>query len=153
MTAQLALSNAWLSSGNLINARSSADHFLGTALSTPDPYFRALAWDLKARLAMAAGDDKGAREHIDQALSILENFVVPMAAWQVNATAREWNLRIKNGRAAEMHRADAAGYIIGVANSFMPDEPLRASFLAAAPIQGIVGQHPDKRRGCTSATS
>jgi hypothetical protein len=45
MTAQLGLSNVWLLSGNILNARLEADLFLESALSTADPHMQALAWE------------------------------------------------------------------------------------------------------------
>jgi len=53
MTAQLGLSNVWLSAGNLASAGGEADSFLESALSTADPHIQALAWEMKTRIAMA----------------------------------------------------------------------------------------------------
>jgi len=44
MMAQLGLSNVWLLSGNILNARLEADLLLESALSTADPHMQALAW-------------------------------------------------------------------------------------------------------------
>jgi len=40
--------------------------------------------------------------------------------------------------AAEAHRARAETHLLAIANSFAPDEPLRQSFLAAAPVSRIL---------------
>jgi hypothetical protein len=64
MKAHLESSNAWLLSGNIVNARTAADVFLKSALSTSDPYLQALAWDLQARVALAESDLPAARESI-----------------------------------------------------------------------------------------
>jgi tetratricopeptide (TPR) repeat protein len=138
MTAQLGLSDTWLAAEDLGNARNTCDLFRGSALSTSDPYFRALAWDRMARLAMLSKDSDAAQGYVDQALSVVKDFVVPMAAWQVNATAHDWNLQAKRDRAAAAHRTAAVRHILSIANSFAADEPLRASFLAAAPVQRIL---------------
>jgi len=138
MTAQLGLSDTWLAAGDLRNARNSCDLFLSSALSTSDPYFRALAWDRMARFAMFAQDWDAAQGYVDQALSVVKNFAVPMAAWQVYATAHDWNFEAKRDRAAQAHRAAAVRHILSIADSFAPDEPLRASFLAAAPVRRIL---------------
>jgi len=89
MTAHLESSNAWLLSGT---SRTHAAQltFLESTLSTADPHLQALAWDLKARVAMAESDLHGARESIQQALAILDKFEILVAAWQVYATA--WHL-------------------------------------------------------------
>jgi len=39
--------------------------------------------------------------------------------------------------AAEAHRARAETHLLAIANSFAPGEPLRQSFLAAAPVSRI----------------
>jgi len=55
MTAQLETANAWLLSGNILNARADGDDFLESALSTADPHLQELAWDLKTRVATSKG--------------------------------------------------------------------------------------------------
>src|SRR4030095_6487036 len=74
MTAQLGLSEVWLQSRDLIQARSNAPGFLQAALSTADPYLQALAWELQARVAMAEQDSASAEKSIQKALVILESF-------------------------------------------------------------------------------
>jgi hypothetical protein len=151
MTAQLESSNAWLMSGDLSGARTAADGFLESALSTADPYLRALAWDLKTRLVMAENDFKCARESIQQALAIVDKFEILVAAWQVYATAWRLYERVKEHKTAEMNRERAETCILKIANSFAPDEPLRATFLAAAPVRRILRDAAGKRpRGSIS---
>src|SRR5215469_5739727 len=87
MNAQLGLSNVWLLSGNVLNARLEADLFLESALSTADPHLQALAWEMKTRVAMSEHDWMGARDYVQQALAIVEKFEVLVPAWQVHATA------------------------------------------------------------------
>jgi DNA-binding winged helix-turn-helix (wHTH) protein/tetratricopeptide (TPR) repeat protein len=138
MMAQLESSNAWLLSGNIVNARTAADGFLKSALSTVDPYLQALAWDLKARVAMAETDLQVARESIQQALAIVDNLETLVAAWQVYATAWRLYQRAKEPKTAETNRKRAEECILQIAGSFDPDEPLRATFLAAAPVRRIL---------------
>ncbi len=140
MTAHLESSNAWLLSGNIVNARSAADGFLESALSIADPHLQALAWDLKARVAMAENDSAGAREHIQQAITIVDKFEILVAAWQVYATAWQLCQQVKEHKTAETNRQQAETCILKIANSFAPDEPLRATFLAAAPVRRIMGE-------------
>ena len=87
MQAQLGTSSAGLETGNLANARQEADCFLESALSTDDPNLQALAWEMKARIAIAAGEWSEAEQSVLQSLAILQRFDVPIAAWQVHATA------------------------------------------------------------------
>ena len=139
LTARLGLSHAWLESGDLANARSEAAVCLESALSTANPYLRALAWEMRSRVAIAERDWNGARDYVGQALAILEEFEVPVAAWRVQATAWDLCLHADDDKAAETHRARAEANILNIANSFASDEPLRQSFLAAAPIRRILG--------------
>jgi tetratricopeptide (TPR) repeat protein len=137
MMSQLGLSEAWMQSGHIANARDNADGFLESALSTCDPYLHALAWEMKARVAMAEKDWKPANEYIENALTVLDKFEVPVAGWQVHATAWDLYQHAKEGKRAEIHRAKAEAYILRLANSFAEDEPLRAAFLAAAAVRRI----------------
>jgi tetratricopeptide (TPR) repeat protein len=139
MTAQLGLSNAWLLSGNIPNARMEADGFLESALATSDPHLQALAWEMQTRVAMAKKDWIGAREYIRQGLAILDKFDVPVAGWQVHATAWHLYRDAKEDQAAETHRARAEASIFKIANSFANDEPLRDSFLSAGAVAQILG--------------
>jgi len=138
MMAQLELSNAWLLSGNMQNARTAADGFLESALSTADPHLQALAWELKTRVAMAEDDLKGARECIQQALAIVDKFEILVAAWQAHGTAWQLYQQVKEHKTAETNRERAETCILKIANSFALDEPLRATFLAAAPVRRIL---------------
>src|SRR5262249_56285352 len=86
MNAVLGVSNVWLASGNLRQARLEADRFLESTLSTAEPNLRALAWDLEARVAMAEKDWKCAEENIEKGLAVLDKFEIPTTAWRVHAT-------------------------------------------------------------------
>jgi tetratricopeptide (TPR) repeat protein len=144
MTARLGLSHVWLESGDVTKARSEAELCLESALSTPSPYLQALAWELKSRIAIADEDWNGAREYVEQALALLKEFEVPVAAWRVHATAWDVYLHAKGHKVAETHRACAKAHILTIASSFAPDEPLRETFLSAAPVRRILGNGKDE---------
>jgi tetratricopeptide (TPR) repeat protein len=138
MMAQLESSNAWLLSGNILNAHSAADGFLESALSTADPHMHALAWELKTRVAMAESDLQRAQESIQQALAIVDKFEILVAAWQVYGTAWQLYQRLKEHKTAETNRERAEICILKIANSFAVDEPLRTTFLASTPVRRIL---------------
>jgi DNA-binding winged helix-turn-helix (wHTH) protein/tetratricopeptide (TPR) repeat protein len=138
LMARLESSNTWLISGDLSRAGNAADSFLESALSTADPHLQTLAWDLTTRVAIAKNDFKGARESIQQALAIVDEFEILVAAWQVYATAWQVFKHLKEHKRAETNRERAETCILKIANSFAPDEPLRATFLAAAPVRRIL---------------
>ena len=138
LTALLESGNACLLSGNIANARIAADDSLKSALSTADPYLQALAWDLKTRVAMAEGELSGAREYIQETLTIVDRFEILVPAWQAHATAWQLFQVAKEHKKAETHRECAETCIIRIADSFASDEPLRATFLSAAPVRRIL---------------
>ena len=140
--ARLESSNTWLISGDLSRAANAADSFLDSALSTDDPHLQTLAWDLTTRVAMAKNDFKSARESIQQALAIVDKFEILVAAWQVYATAWQVFQHLKEHKMAETHHERAENCILKIAHSFAPDEPLRATFLAAAPVRRILRETP-----------
>jgi len=142
MMAHLESSNAWLSSGNIVNARTAADGFLKSALSTSDPYLQALAWDLKARVAMAESNLQGARESIQRALAIVDSSEIQGVAWQIFATASQVCRHAKELKTAGTYRDRAESCILQIVDSFEPDESLRATFLAAAPVRRVLGETP-----------
>jgi DNA-binding winged helix-turn-helix (wHTH) protein/tetratricopeptide (TPR) repeat protein len=156
MQAQLGLSDVWLATGELAKAPAEANHFLESALSTDDPNLQVLAWELTTRVAIAQKNWKDAEEYAQKALATLSNFETPTVAWRADATA--WNLyrHLKNYKAAEIYRKRAEEEILSIANSFDAEEPLRRSFLAAAPVRrildGAVKAKTSRARGSSSAT-
>src|SRR5215468_11248134 len=137
MNAVLGLSNVWLASGDLRQARLEADRFLESTLSTAEPNLHALAWDLEARVAMAEQDWKRAEENIEKGLAVLDKFEIPTTAWRVHATRSDLYRQTRDETAAEAERARAEAIILALADSFAADEPLRHTFLAAAPVRRI----------------
>jgi len=152
MMAQLGLSDVWLQAGNLVNATLHADDFLKSALSTADPNLRAFAWELQARVAMAGQNPKGAEHALREGLEILEVFEVPIAAWRLHATAWDFYRNTINKDMVDYHLESAVSSIWRIADSFPLSEPLRATFLAAAPVQRIIKSAPERsvqeHRGC-----
>lgn len=138
MQAQLGMSRAWLEAGNLANALREADKFLESALSTDDPNLQALAWEMKARIAIAAEEWTEAEPFVSQSLAIVQRFDLPVTAWRVHAAA--WDVYRQLGREdkAEQHRSAAETVVRAIANSFASDEPLREIFFNADPVRRIL---------------
>ena len=138
MQAQVGMTQSFLYAGDLENAHRHADAFLEAALSAAEPNMRARAWEMKARVARAAKDHRGAMECIKNAMAIVDEFEIAMSAWQVHRTA--WNLCADYGDHArgDLHRARAQELILRIADSFEPGEPLRQSFLSAPPVRRIL---------------
>ena len=134
---QLGVVNSWLASGNLQNAGAEAGRLLEAALKTHDPSLQALAWEANARFGIAKKDWKSTEESLQNGLALQEKFAIPTAAWRLDGTAWEFYQQVKNEK-AETHRKRAESCILKIANSFAPDEPLRATFLAAAPVRRVL---------------
>jgi len=112
MSAQLGVTEAWLQSEEIEKASVEADALLQSALQTADPHLQVLAWDMQARIAIVKEDWTRAEDCVHKALVILRRFEVPVAGWQVHATAWRW-LGNHDGR---FHPTDFAAHM----NSFHP---------------------------------
>jgi tetratricopeptide (TPR) repeat protein len=134
--AHLGITAALVRSGDMVHARLEAARCLESAQSTADPNLKALALEMNARVAFADHNLPSSRQHISNALAIVEEFDVPVAAWRVHAAACEL---CPNEEEAERHRAIARETILKIANSFDADEPLRASLLSAALVRPLFG--------------
>ena len=130
-----ALTELWLKKGDLQKARWEAKEFLNASLRTRERTYQALAWEANARVAMIADDHAAAEECITQALSIVERWEIPVAAWRVHATAAEAAIHPEPAR--EQWRLSAQT-IIRLADSLSRIEPLRETFLSAPPIRIIL---------------
>ncbi len=130
-----ALTEVWLKKGDLEKARWEAQEFLTASLNTRERTFQALAWETNARIAMISGDHASVADCIGKALSIVEQWEIPLAAWRVHATAAE------AATAPELAHAQwrlSAETITRLADSLSPTEPLREIFLSAPPIRRIL---------------
>jgi len=134
--AHLGMTAALVRSGDIVNARLEAARCLESAQATADPNLKALALEMNARVALADHNLPGSRRYIHNALAIVEEFDVPVAAWRVHAAACELS---PNQEQAERHRAIARDTLLKIANSFDAHEPLRASLLSAAPVRPLFG--------------
>ena len=139
MTARHGLADAWLIRGSPAEARRHAGVLLEAALASADPHSHAFAWELQARVAAAGQDRQAAEGAIRQALDVLEAHDVPTMAWRVHATA--WEVL---GDALHLERA--ATCVGALADSFPAGEPLRETFLSAAPVKRIVDNLRKARR-------
>jgi DNA-binding winged helix-turn-helix (wHTH) protein/tetratricopeptide (TPR) repeat protein len=134
-----ALTELWLAKGDLKRARAEAERFLQLALATAERTWQALAWEANSRIAIAEVNLEGARDCIAKALSTMEGFEVPLAAWRVHATAAELFARSGDNDPVEHHRELSRATIMKLANSLGPEEPLRTTFLSAPSVRKVLG--------------
>jgi tetratricopeptide (TPR) repeat protein len=151
------VSETQLQAGDTSNAHREADDVLASALAAADPNMRALAWEMKSRVARAENDFDGALVCIDHALAILDKCDIPVAAWQVHRTAWDLYADLGDRESADGHRALAKELILRIVDSFDDGEPLRESLLAAPPVRRVISeqgqQPPDSRQTQSKAGS
>jgi hypothetical protein len=139
--ARLGLAEAWLATGNLANATLEAQTLVQSIAGWEESFIRALAWDVSARVALAATDQTGAEECVRRGLAVLDGHEVPLAAWQLHATA--WDVyRETIHEEAEGHRSKAMAIIGQIASSIEEIESLQRSFLANARVRRVLENAP-----------
>ena len=117
MQLQSSLTELWLAKGDLKQARIEGARFVQVTLTTAEHTWQALAWETNARIAMAELDLDRARDCITKALSTMEGFEVPLAAWRVHATAAELYRASDNSESADRHRELSRATILKLADS------------------------------------
>ena len=138
--AHLGMTQARLHAGDVGDAHREADDALASALSAADPGMRALAWEMKSQVARSEKDLDLARVCIENALATLENFDNPVPGWQVHSTASSLYADRGDAEMANRHRTRAKELIMGIADSFQHDEPLRQSLLTAPPVRRLLSE-------------
>jgi DNA-binding winged helix-turn-helix (wHTH) protein/tetratricopeptide (TPR) repeat protein len=133
-----ALTNLWLSTGDLARAREESELFVANATASAERTWQALAWETHARVALAANDLGVGHDSIGRALTAIENVEAPVAAWQAHATAADIAGARADTSAATNHRQASRDIILGLASSLGSDEELRRSFLAAPRVASLI---------------
>jgi DNA-binding winged helix-turn-helix (wHTH) protein/tetratricopeptide (TPR) repeat protein len=137
MHADLGSAEAWLSSGNVANACREAESFLQSASSVADPNMRVLAWEVRSRVALAEKNLDYARQCIDNALAIVDQFDIPVVAWRVHTTASDLYVYQEHRERAAAHRTRARELVMRITDTFDEGEPLRESFLSSPLVRRI----------------
>jgi tetratricopeptide (TPR) repeat protein len=138
MAATAGMTELWLATGDRCRAQQEAGRFLEISLATADRHWQGLAWEVNSRVALEDQDLPRARDCIANALSALQGFDLPLAAWRVHATAARIGEESGNLAAARSHRDFSRATILRLANSLSEHEPLREGFLSAPAVAGIL---------------
>jgi hypothetical protein len=149
------LTELWLAKGDRVRARLEAERYLDTALATAERTYQGLAWEINARVALANRDHARAQGCIGKAVSTVQGFEVPLAAWQVHATAAHIEEESGNLESARLHRDLSRATIVRLANSLPEQEPLREIFLSAPAVARVLSRDslvPDDEYGATAGT-
>ena len=132
------LTELWLANGDRARAQLEAERFLEMSGATEERTFQGLAWEVNARIALANRDSCRARECIGKAVSTVQEFEVPLAAWRVHATAAHIAEESGNLQSARWHGDLSRVTILQLANSLPEREPLREIFLSAPTVARIL---------------
>ena len=130
--AQYGLATALLELGDLKRAGVEANCLLESVLPSADPALKALAWEIAARIALAAGDSERAGECSRHALAALHPVAPPHAAWRARWTCALVCRAAGDLDGAKLHHRGACAILRQLADSFEPGDPQRASLLAMA---------------------
>jgi ATP/maltotriose-dependent transcriptional regulator MalT len=139
-----ALTDVWLMKGDIEKARHEAQKFLQASQKTRERTHQALAWEANARVAMAAGNNDSVANCVGKALSIVERWEIPVAAWRVYATAAEV---ATDPELARVRWRLSAETITRLADSLSRTEPLREIFLSAPRIRQILNTQQSRAPG------
>ena len=134
------LTESWLATGDLVRAQLEAQRLLDRALATEERTWQGLAWEINARVALANRDEARARDCIARGVSTVQGFEVPLAAWQVHATAAHIEEKSGNLESARSHLGLSRATILQLANSMEQREPLREIFLSAPAVARVLSE-------------
>ena len=137
LQSRLALTELWLARGDSAKAQSEMAELLTGTLYSAEPTLRARALETAARVAIVTGNTKKACHYVAESLLLLDQYQLPLAKWQVHATARDVYLRTGDSEAAESHWKQAQEGARFLADSLSVDPTLREAFLAADPIRRL----------------
>jgi len=132
------MTELWLAKGDRTRARLEGERFLDLSLASAERTYQGLAWEVNARVALLNQDLARARDCIAKAVSTVEGFEVPLATWQVHATAADIEKQSGNRQAARSHRDVSRVTILRLANSLPEQEPLRKAFLSAPAVGRVL---------------
>jgi tetratricopeptide (TPR) repeat protein len=129
-----------LATGDPTRAQLEAGRFLELSLATVNRHWQGLAWEVNSRVALENRNLHRARECIAKAVATVQGFEVPLASWRVHATAARIEEESGNFEAARSFRDVSRVTIQRLANSLPEQEPLRAIFLSAPAVAGVLSR-------------
>ena len=125
--------------GDLDRASRHAQAMCDLAMGTAEMTWRALALETAARIAALRNSAVEARGYIEEALTLVSSKRIPVAAWQVHATASRLHEFAGRVQLAELHRKCSRETILKLAGSLPSSHPLRRAFLSGPSITCVLG--------------
>jgi len=127
----------WLRQGNLDKASEYAQRLFVAATAHDVHKYKAEAYRLKARIAMATDDFETASKEFSAALTELNQYPAPLTAWRTYADLGK--LEQARGNVAEAHAAfTRANEIVQMVASNVTDEQLRTTFLNSRAVGEVM---------------
>jgi hypothetical protein len=93
---------------------------------------------VNARIALAGEDPRQAQDLIERGLAAIDGIEVPVAAWQVHATAAEVFQALRESDRARSHRESSRDTILRLAASLDTYEASRRTFLTSPAIVRVL---------------
>jgi hypothetical protein len=121
------LAKLWISQGDPARAGSHSKNLLALAAGGGQATWRALAHEVAAHIAMCQCDLPRAREHITEAISIVEGFEIPVAAWRVQVLAAKFFESAGANASAQHYRELAEAATLRLEGSLPPGHAFRKS--------------------------
>jgi tetratricopeptide (TPR) repeat protein len=128
LSVESGLAELWLAKGDLARATLQAERAVELALATSERTYQALAWDVRARVALRAADLATAEKAIEKALLIIQEYETPLADWKVHTSAFCVYEAIGDHPSATRHSWLAAEEKTSLGNSLSKNDPLRDGF-------------------------
>jgi len=124
-----ALAQLWIARGDPARAGCHAKDLLALTARSAEATWRALALEVAAHIAMCERDLPRAREHITEALSVVERFEIPVAAWRVQVLAAKFFESAGDNASAQHHRELAQAATLRLERSLPPGHAFRKRLL------------------------
>jgi hypothetical protein len=132
------LADLWLARGELAHARKEGELMVAGASATAERTWQGLACEVSARIALAGGDARKAREMIERGLAAIDTVEAPVAAWRVHATAAEVWQALGESETAHSHRDSSRKIVLKLAASLESYEASRRTFLNSPAVARVL---------------
>ena len=114
----------WLALGEFRQARHYAEQLQNRAAGAPERTYLALSYWMHAEIFLKEGSLDEAESQIAEALNIIEQAEVPLAAWRVHATAEKFYSRLGDTHRADICQRKKQGVIQKLIQSMPSSDPL-----------------------------
>jgi tetratricopeptide (TPR) repeat protein len=128
LSVECGLAELWLAKGDIVRAAVQAERAVELTLATSERTYQALAWDVRARVALRAADLATAQQAIEKALLTIHEYETPLADWKVHTSASYVYEAIGDHLSATKHDRLAAEGKTSLVNSLPHSDPLREGF-------------------------